>query len=146
MSKKKEKHEEESVIVFGGTGHYGREIVKKLLNKDKKVRVLSRNLKKAKNILGDEVDIIEGDVTCRDSVIQSLEWVNAVMICLSAMNIKLIKKLKEIERDAVLMIMEEARKAKIERLVYMSGYEIREEVLKRLNMIKFGEVKLEIEK
>jgi uncharacterized protein YbjT (DUF2867 family) len=140
------KNEEKLVVVFGGTGHYGRKIVKRLLDKNEKVRVLSRNTQKAKNTLGEDVEIIEGDVTCRDTVIRSLEDVKAILICLSAMSIKLIRRMKEIEQDAVLMIMEEAEKAKIDRLVYVSGYEIREDVLRKLNMIKFGEVKLEIER
>ncbi|MCK5703692.1 MAG: hypothetical protein KAI29_21190, partial [Cyclobacteriaceae bacterium] len=47
--------------------------------------------------------------------------------------------------DAVLMIMEEARKADISRLVYMSGYEIREQLLHELKIPEFGEIKIEIE-
>jgi hypothetical protein len=41
------------------------------------------------------------------------------------MSNKLIRKMKEIELDAVLEIMEQAEKVKISRLVYMSGYEMR---------------------
>jgi uncharacterized protein YbjT (DUF2867 family) len=140
------KNEKKPIVVFGGTGHYGRKIVKKLLDKNEKVRVLSRNSQKAKIILGEDVEIIEGDVNCRDAVIRSLKGVKAILICLAAHTSKLIRRMKQIERDAVLMIMDEAHKANIDRLVYVSGYEIREDVLRKLNIIKFGEIKLEIEK
>lgn len=146
MSKEKVKNKEKPIIVFGGTGFYGRKRVQKLLDKNEKVRVLSRNSQKAHEILGANVEIIEGDVTCRNTVIQSLKGVKAILICLSAMNSKLIRRMKQIEQEAVLMIMDEAHKANIDRLVYMSGYEIREDVLIRLNLIKFGEIKLEVEK
>jgi len=53
--------------------------------------------------------------------------------------------MKQIERDAVLMIMEEASKANISRLVYMSGYEMREQLLRDLKIPEFGEIKIEIE-
>ncbi|MFQ5868749.1 MAG: SDR family oxidoreductase [Candidatus Zixiibacteriota bacterium] len=139
------KNEEKPIVVFGGTGYLGRKIVKKLLDKNVKVRVLSRDSQKAKTILGEDVEIIEGDVTCRDTVIRSLEGVKAILICLAAHTFRLIKRMKQIEGDAVLMIMDEAHKANIDRLVYLSGYEIREDFLRKLNMINFGEIKLEIE-
>jgi len=139
------KIDEKTIIVFGGTGFYGRKIVQKLLEKNEKVRVLSRNSHYATNILGEDVEIIEGDVTSRDIVIQSLKGVKAILICLSAMSSKLIRRMKQIERDAVLMIMDEAHKANINRLVYVSGYEMRKDVLKQLSIIEFGEIKLEIE-
>jgi uncharacterized protein YbjT (DUF2867 family) len=136
---------EKPIIVFGGTGYYGRHIVKKLLAKNEKARVLSRNSKNAKQILGEDVEIIEGDVTNRNTVVSSLHGVKAVLICLSAMNVKLIKKMRAIERDAVLMIMDEAGKENISRLVYVSGYEIRKDILEKLKIMRFGEIKLEIE-
>jgi uncharacterized protein YbjT (DUF2867 family) len=61
------------------------------------------------------------------------------------MSNKLIGKMKQIERDAVLAIMEEAEKADISRLVYMSGYEMREQLLRELKIPEFGAIKIEIE-
>ncbi len=139
------KNKEKPIVVFGGTGHYGREIVKRLLDKNETVRVLSRNSQRAHIILGEDVEIIEGDVTCGDTVTQSLEGAKAVLICLSALRISLIRRMKQIERDAVLMIMEQAHKANIDRIVYLSGYELRKDVLRKLNIINFGAIKLEIE-
>ncbi len=123
------KIKEKPIVVFGGTGHYGRHIVQKLLKKNETVRVLSRNSQRAKEILGKNVKIIEGDITSREAVVKSLENVKAIIICVSTVSRKLIKRMRQIERDAILMILQEAKKANISRLVYISGYDIRKDVL-----------------
>ncbi|HOU69752.1 MAG TPA: NAD(P)H-binding protein [Paludibacteraceae bacterium] len=137
--------ENKQIIVYGGTGYYGRKVVEKLVNKGQSVKVVSRNLDTAKKIVGEKVEIFQGDVTNRATIIESLKNVDCIVICLSAMSNKLIGKMKLIERDAVLAIMEEAEKAKISRLVYMSGYEMREQLLKDLKIPEFGAIKIEIE-
>jgi uncharacterized protein YbjT (DUF2867 family) len=133
------------IVVFGGTGYYGQKVVQKLLAKGVAVRVVSRDRTKVLSKFGDQVEITEGDVTNREVIIQALKSGRAVVICLSAMQPGLIRRMRKIERDAVLMIMEEAENAKISRLLYMSGYEMRAEVLKKLGIPEFGEIKIEIE-
>lgn len=53
---------EKTVAVIGATGQTGKHIVKKLIGQNIRVRVLSRNLPKAKRIFGNRVEIIEGDL------------------------------------------------------------------------------------
>jgi len=133
------------IIVYGGTGFYGHKIVEKLIVKKQSVKVVTRNSESAKKIIGDEVELFQGDVTEKGMIEKSLKNVSAIVICLSAMNNKLFRKMKEIERDAVLEIMEQAKKANISRLVYVSGYEIRKQLLDDLKIPEFGEIKLEVE-
>jgi len=133
------------IVVYGGTGYYGRKVVERLLDKGQRVRVVSRNPESARKILGDRAEIFTGDVTVRETVVASLQNVSAIVICLSAMTNKLIRKMRMIERDAVLTIMEEAKKANIGRLIYMSGYEMREQLLRELKIPEFGAIKIEIE-
>lgn len=139
------KNEKKYIVVYGGTGYYGRKVVEKLLNKGQLVKVVSRNYETAKKIVGENVEILQGDVTNRATIIESLNNADCIVVCLSAMNNKLIGKMKQIERDAVLAIMEEAEKNKISRLVYMSGYEMRAQLLKELKIPEFGAIKIEIE-
>jgi len=96
-------------------------------------------------LFGEKVEIFQGDVTNRQSVIESLKNVSTIIICLSAMSNKLIRKMKQIERDGVMSIMEEAKKQNISRLVYLSGYEMRKQLLNDLKIPEFGEIKIEIE-
>ncbi len=133
------------IIVFGGTGFYGQKVVKKLLQKNQIVKVVTRNAENSKRLFGNEVEVFQGDVTEKGVIKESLKNVSAIVICLSAMSNKLIRKMKEIERDAVLEIMEEAKKANISRLVYMSGYEMRKQLLDDLKIPEFGEIKIEVE-
>ena len=139
------KKDEKKIIVYGGTGFYGRKVVEKLVQKGQSVKVVTRNADSAKKIVSDNVELFEGDVTEKETISKSLKNVSAIVICLSAMSNKLIRKMKEIERDAVLEIMEEARKANISRLVYMSGYEMRKQLLDDLKIPEFGEIKIEVE-
>ncbi len=133
------------IIVYGGTGFYGHKVVEKLVKKGQSVKVVTRNSVNAVKLLGDKVEIFQGDVTEKETIAESLKNVSAIVICLSAMSNKLIRKMKEIERDAVLKIMEEAKKVNISRLVYMSGYEMREQVLTDLKIPEFGKIKIEVE-
>jgi uncharacterized protein YbjT (DUF2867 family) len=132
------------VLVFGGTGHFGRYIVESLLKKGEQVRVLSRNILNARKILGDKPEIIEGDVTSRDSIIKALQGVRAIIIAISAFSWKTIHQLRLIERDSIFSILEEAKKAGISRVVYISGYDVRKDVLDRLH-IKFESARIKIE-
>ncbi len=133
------------VLVLGGTGHYGRQIVRSLVEKDAAVRVLSRSTTHARRILGDVPEIIEGDITSRGSLDKSFDGAGAVVISISAFTWKMIRQLERIERDAVLEVFEGAPRAGVDRVVYLSGYEIREDVLKRLRLRQFGRIKIEIE-
>ncbi len=132
------------ILVLGGTGHYGRHIVQSLLERGEPVRVLSRNATNAHKILGEGPKIIEGDIASRQSVVEALKGASAVVISVSAFTAKLIRKLKLIERDSVLMVLEEARKAGVSRVVYISVYDIREDLVRKLNL-QTGRIKLEIE-
>jgi len=133
------------ILIYGGTGYYGQKVVEKLIHKGQSVKVVSRNKTKARKILGEKVEIFQGDVTNHKTIVDSLKDISSIVICLSAMTSKLFRKMRQIERDAVLKIMEEAKKAGISRLVYMSGYEMREQLLHDLNIPEFGKIKIEIE-
>lgn len=132
------------ILVLGGTGHYGHHIVQSLLGKGASVRVLSRNAGNARKILGEIPEIIEGDITSRESIIEALNGVSAVIISVSAFAPKLIRKLRLIERDSVLMVLTEAERAGVSRIVYISIYDIRQDIARRLD-IESAEIKAEVE-
>jgi uncharacterized protein YbjT (DUF2867 family) len=139
------KRKELRVLVFGGTGFYGKHIVESLLKKNVKVSVVSRNANKVSALFGEKAIPIEGDVRDSSFLKGVCKDQDAVVIALSAMTWKLIKFQKAIERDAVLQIIEEAKRCKCRKLIYLSGYEIRMDVLRDLGIEKFGRIKNEIE-
>ena len=133
------------ILVLGGTGHYGRHIVRSLVEKDEPVRVLSRNAANARQVVGDRPEIIEGDITSYESVRTSLNGARGIVISVSAFKWKTIHHIDLIERDALLIVLEAVPNAGIERVVYLSGYELREDVIERLNLHQFVRIKQELE-
>ena len=134
------------ILVLGGTGHYGRNIVASLVDRGQPVRVLSRNAANARRILGDEVEIVQGDITSKESVIEALKGVGGIVVSVSAFSPKLIRRLGLIERDSVLVVLDEAQKAGVSRVVYISVYDIDEDLLARLNVdLETAKIRGEIE-
>ena len=132
------------ILVLGGTGHYGRNIVRSLVENEQPVRMLTRNAANARQVLGDVAEIVEGDITSRKSVVEALEGARAIVISVSAFTPRLIRKLQLIERDSVLIVLEEARKAGVSRVVYISVYDIGEDLIAKLHS-DIARIKLEIE-
>ena len=133
------------ILVFGGTGNYGRQVVSELLRYGQAVRVVSRNAVRAKQILGEKVEIIEGNVTDHAVIEKSMADVDAVFIALSAVSPKLIRKLKAIEYDAPVAVIKAAEDRKVSRLVILSVYAIREDVLNKLRIPEFASLKKDLE-
>lgn len=136
------------VLVLGGTGHYGRHIVQNLLGKGAPVRVLSRNADNARKILGQVPEIVEGDITSRESIIEALNRVSAVIVSISAFAPRLIRKFRLIERDSILLVLAEAEKVGISRIVYISGYDNRQDIseyMQRVLGVEIAKIKPEVE-
>ena len=70
------------ILVAGATGGVGKRVVRKLQERQYQVRVLVRSIARAKNILGDNVDFYEGDITIPESLRSELmQDVQAVICC-----------------------------------------------------------------
>lgn len=138
---------QDPVIVFGGTGHYGQYIVHSLLNKKIPVRVFSRNVAKAKTVFSEheELDYYQGDVLNSDQVRGGIEGCRAVVVTLSAMHSKIIRKQWAIEHDAVIDIMRIAEEEGVNRFIYISVYDLDKEFIEEINL-EVGYLKIAVEK
>ncbi|MHA2175600.1 MAG: SDR family oxidoreductase [Candidatus Hodarchaeales archaeon] len=132
-----------TVLVIGGTGHYGRHIVQALLKRNIPTRVMSRNKEKALQLLGkhSNLELFEGNILEKESVSKCLVGIDAIVISLSAFNRKTIRKLHLIEHDAVLNLLQQASELKIQRILYVSVYEKPSTEIKMLT----GKIKREVE-
>jgi len=134
----------ERILVLGATGHYGQGIVRALCRSEASVRVLTRDGERARALFGPGVEVAEGDVTSHEAVSRALEGSTAVVSALSAFSPGLVRRFVAIERDAVLRLFEELPRHGIRRLVYLSVYDLRKDLIERFDALA-GKVKLEVE-
>ncbi len=132
--------EKTRVLVLGGTGHYGREIVSALSRRPAEVRVLSRSTDRAREVLGEGPELVRGDIERGEDVTAALDGVEALAIAVSAFSFKTIKLLDRIERDAVISVIDKAVEAGVKRVVFISVYEPRALVVSQLPLGPFANI------
>jgi uncharacterized protein YbjT (DUF2867 family) len=126
------------ILVLGATGHYGRHIVRGLVKRQAPVRALSRSAAHAREVLGDAPEILEGDLTSPDVVARALEGAGGLVVSVSAMNPQQIRRMKAIEQDAVIAALEQAERGGVKRVVFVSVYDIRPDVVQKLRLEEAG--------
>ncbi len=136
---------QEKVLVIGGTGHYGRHIVQALLNMGADVRVLTRDETRARELLGPHIDLVQGDLTSRHARASALSDVSRIVIAVAAQSRKLIRRRLQIERDAVLKLLDEAERETPARVVYLSVYEMRSKFARELDVLELAQPQLDVE-
>jgi len=65
-------------LVTGATGTVGFNIVKCLINENRTVRVLVRDIEKAKQVLPSQCEFIKGDVTDKNSIVAAMQGCDVV--------------------------------------------------------------------
>ena len=69
------------ILVVGGTGNVGREVVARLLEAGVPVRALVRSLKRAAGVLGEGVELVKGDLDDLTTLGPALQGVEKVFVC-----------------------------------------------------------------
>ena len=126
--------EQRPVLVLGGSGHLGRFVVRALLERGAAVRVLSRRAVPTRALLGDAVEVVEGDIADAEAVRRSLDGVRGSVIAVSALSPGAIRRLEAIERDAVIAFIGESERAGVRRLVFHSVYDLDLELADELGL------------
>ena len=67
------------ILVAGGTGRLGSELVPLLIGEGLRVRVLTRNVAQARLLLGDSVDLVHGDVANAESLARAMAGVDSAV-------------------------------------------------------------------
>lgn len=67
-----------TTVVTGATGFLGSALVKELLRRQQPVRILARNAQKARQLFGDAVTIIPGDITDAVQVRQAIDGAGTI--------------------------------------------------------------------
>nr|YP_009397426.1 hypothetical protein [Dasyclonium flaccidum]ARW66612.1 hypothetical protein [Dasyclonium flaccidum] len=108
-----------SLLVIGGTGTLGRQIVKKALNQGFRVKCLVRNFRKASFLKEWGAELIYGDLTKVETIPLTLYSITAI-IDSSTTRINEIGSFNEVDLKAKYILIESAIKSKVKRYIFFS--------------------------
>lgn len=108
------------ITVFGATGMLGQPVVKELADAGFEVTAMVRDVEKARKVLPENVNLVEGDLKNEIDIINALTGAEGVY-----MNLSVKQNIKESdfqpEREGVENIIAAAKKSNVERLAYCSS-------------------------
>jgi len=111
------------IVITGATGHLGNVLVRKLVNQNKKVRVLILPGEDITSLKGLEVEKVEGDVCFPDSLRKTFEGADIVYHCAGVISILpgQQKKLFQVNVIGTRNVVNICLEKKVKRLVYISS-------------------------
>lgn len=113
------------VVVFGGSGFVGKQVVRALAKRGKRVRIAMRrpHLGADLRMLGDvgQIQLVQANVRFPDSVDAALEEADAVVNLVAVLHEKGPQTFQALHVDAARAIAEAAKKRGIQRFVQMSA-------------------------
>ena len=128
-----------SLLIIGGTGTLGRQIVLQALTKGYKVRCLVRNFRKASFLKEWGVELTYGDLTKPETIPPCLKGITAI-IDSSTSRPDELDSLKNVDWEGKLYLIEAAKAANIKRFIFFSAQNV-----EQFNNIPLMKLKYSIE-
>jgi uncharacterized protein YbjT (DUF2867 family) len=131
-----------SLLVIGGTGTLGRQIVLQALTKGYKVRCLVRNFRKASFLKEWGAELVYGDLTRPETIPPCLNGITGV-IDASTSRADELDSLKKVDWEGKLCLIEACKTANIQRFIFFSAQNVEQFESIPLMKVKNGiEIKL----
>ena len=131
-----------SLLIIGGTGTLGRQIVLQALTKGYQVRCLVRNFRKASFLKEWGAELVYGDLTKPETIPPCLKGITAV-IDASTSRANELDSLKKVDWEGKLCLIEAAKIANIKRFIFFSAQNVEQFENIPLMRVKNGiEIKL----
>ena len=126
-----------SLLIIGGTGTLGRQIVLQALTKGYQVRCLVRNFRKANFLKEWDVELVYGDLTKPETIPPCLKGITAI-IDASTSRPNEFDSLQKVDWEGKVYLIEAAKTANIKRFIFFSAQNVEQFSNIPLMKLKYG--------